>query len=274
MRPPKHSLTHPSFDYRIWNGRPQRTLLVCTENRSGSNLLCEAVYFAGGLGCPVEYYQPGHRARLARRWNAAGLRDYTTALHRFRTDPSGVFSVKLFWPGITKLVSELKPDEFDPAVAKATFAIDAEAYRRIFSTLVDFFPAPTFVFLSRRDEIRQAVSLYFAGATGAWRRYEWANPDKQESLAYDFDAIVQLLARIQNHKAHWINFFRANRVKYYAIDYEDIERDYHGTLQQFFAAFGRPDAAILPPRLQKQADSRSEDLVQKFAVEFSRRVGR
>jgi trehalose 2-sulfotransferase len=268
-----YDLVQRSADYPTWNGRPQRTLLICTQNRAGSTLLDEAIYFAGGLGCPLEYYQPGFRPGLARRWNAAGLREYTAALHRFRTDPSGVFSVKLFWHGVTTMVGELKPDEFDSTLLKPTLATTPDTYRRIFSTLADFFPAPTLVFLSRRDEIRQAVSLYVAGVTGAWRQYERIGSGKKELPLYDFDAIVRLLAKIQNHKANWINFFRANQLRYYAIDYEDMEQDYEGTLREFFTAIGRPDASIVPPRLQKQADSHSEDLVGKFVAEFRQRVG-
>ena len=235
--------------------------------------MCEAIYFAGGLGCPLEYYQPGFRPWLAQRWNTADLYAFTAALHRFRTDPSGVFSVKLFWHGITAMVRELKPNEFARPLPTAPSAADAATYRRMFSALSDLFPAPSFVFLARRDEIYQAVSLYVAGATRAWRQYEGVMPNGDRTPPYDFDIILQLLARIQNHKAHWINFFRANELRYRTIYYEDLEQDYEGTLRKLFTAIGRPDAPIPPPRLQKQADFHSDALTRKFQAEFSQRAG-
>ena len=56
--------------------------------------------FAGGLGCPLEYFHPGFRPALQARWQANYLASYVGQLHRFRTDPSGVFSLKLFWRGL------------------------------------------------------------------------------------------------------------------------------------------------------------------------------
>jgi LPS sulfotransferase NodH len=69
--------------------------LICTHPRSGSTLLGEALYFAGDLGCPLEYFHAGFRPTLAARWGCAGLEDYGRAVHRWRTDPSGTLSVNL-----------------------------------------------------------------------------------------------------------------------------------------------------------------------------------
>ena len=50
-----YDLASAAHDYPIWEGLPRRTVLLCTHPRSGSTLLGEALYFAGGLGCPLEY---------------------------------------------------------------------------------------------------------------------------------------------------------------------------------------------------------------------------
>ncbi len=51
----QYDLVRAEADYPEWQGPPRRTLLICTQPRSGSTLLGEALWFAGGLGCPLEY---------------------------------------------------------------------------------------------------------------------------------------------------------------------------------------------------------------------------
>ena len=64
MPPPSASpydLTLAGADCPRWDGPPRRSILICSHPRSGSTLLGEAIRFAGGLGCPLEYL---HRASL------------------------------------------------------------------------------------------------------------------------------------------------------------------------------------------------------------------
>ena len=82
-----------SADYPPWHGPPNRSLIIGAFQRSGSTLVAEAMYFAGGMGCPHEYFSFGFRPVLERRWRPPDLRSYVAKLHRFRTDPSGVFSI-------------------------------------------------------------------------------------------------------------------------------------------------------------------------------------
>jgi LPS sulfotransferase NodH len=265
-----YDLAQPSADFREWNDRPQRTFLICTQMRSGSTLLGEAIYFAGGLGCPVEYFHRGFRTGFERRWATSDIRAYAKMVHRYRTDPSGVFSVKLFWGDLLELVCEVAPGEFSSLDGVNASRIDASVYRRIFSTIADIFPCPTFILLTRRDEIRQAVSTFVATETRLWRRFSTRTGAPRAD--YNFDGIVQRLAEIQNDNHHWLNFFRGNGLQYYGMTYEDLADNYEVTLRRFFAALGRPDAPITPPRLQKQADVYSEELLERFLIEFHQRA--
>src|ERR1700761_3371165 len=107
-----YDLATAEHDYPARDGAPLRTILICTHPRSGSTLLGEALYFAGGLGCPLEYFHAGFRPALARRWKPRSLSDYIAAAHRWRTDPGGTFAVKLFWRDVRELAAELDPDRF------------------------------------------------------------------------------------------------------------------------------------------------------------------
>ncbi len=263
-------------DYPEWQGEPARSLVICTQQRAGSTLLGEAIYFAGGLGCPIEYFHQGFRPGYERLWKTAGLRDYVATLHRLRTDPSGTFATKLFWRDLLSVARELGLAGFGPVpegdLLHEVQTVSAEMHRRMFAIVPELFPRPKFVLLTRRDAVRQAVSLLIAGQTRAWRKLERHAGPGESQVHYDFHQIVKNLAAIQRWNGDWAEFFRLNGLQYYEIAYEDLWHDYEATLRRFFAAMGRPDARIVPPRLQKQADGQSEEYVQRFHAEFRLRA--
>jgi LPS sulfotransferase NodH len=266
----RYDLTTAAADYQSWPGPPRRSLVICTQQRCGSTLLGEAIYFAKGLGCPLEYFHPGF---ILDRWHAPNIVEYAKTLHRLRTDPSGVFSIKVFWRDLVALVRELEPTEHSRFKGPNPRQTTESDYRRIFATVAWLMPAPTFVFLKRRDEIRQAISMSVAGQTRIWRRFSTLDMlNETQPPKYDFDDIVWLLAQIQSSNAHWGNFFRANNLGFYEVYYEDLASDYEGTLRKFFAGIGRPDAPIGPPRMHRQSDDRSEESVRRFMADFRTRA--
>lgn len=275
LDPRKHGydLVLAPADYPARDGPPARSLIVCTQQRSGSTLLGESIYFAGGFGCPLEYLHLGFRPQFERRWQTSGLRDYVSQLYRLRTSSSGTFAIKLFWRDLLDLAREYAPAEFGglPRGSAATMASGTQ--RRLFEILSELFPNPRFVHLTRKDSVRQAVSFVVAGQTNRWRKFSDRKRDDPE-IEYVFGTILRMLALIQKNDAHWLDFFRANDLPYYAIAYEGLAADYEGTLRPFFAWLGRPDAPIVPPRLQVQSDEHTEALLERFTAEFRRRATR
>ena len=267
----KYDLATAESDYAERRGAPDKTLVICTQQRSGSTLLGEAIYFAGRLGCPLEYFHSGFRPDFERRWGVYGIQTYADAVHHYRTDPSGVFSNKLFWWDVIDLVKELAPTEFDK-LSRGTAAInDPSLYRRIHATIKVLFPNPVFVYLSRQDTVAQAISHNNAVESRKWRQF--TRTERVRPVPYDFDTIVHYLARIQNENRHWQNFFHANALPYYSVVYEELANNYEATLRQLFTWLGRPDANVVPPRLQKQADAQSEELRRRFLADFRERTG-
>lgn len=100
-------------DYPIRLDAPSQSLILCSYQRSGSTLLGEAIHDASGLGCPLEYFHTGFRPRFARRWNADNIRTYAEAVYRYRTDPSGILSVKLFWYDLEEIAAEIAPQSIE-----------------------------------------------------------------------------------------------------------------------------------------------------------------
>ena len=262
-RSPYDLVTGPA-DYPAREGPPVRTVLICSHPRSGSTLLGEAIYWAGGLGCPLEYLHRGFRPALAARWNASALPDYVRALYRFRTDPSGVLSSKLFWRDLDETALELGEG------TTASQALDA------------IFPQPTFVYLRRRDRVRQAVSAFAARSTGTFRALDEASCGGGREVAYDYEGILRELAAADASHACWRQFFTERRIVPLRVDYEDLVNDYSGTVERVVSCLSnsgeqRPPVRLPQPRLRRQADATSEGLIGRFlrdhAMAASRTAG-
>ena len=83
--------------------------------------------------------------------------------------------------------------------------------------------------------------------------------------------MLRRIAVIQRANAHWNKFFDANGIAPFRMTYEDLAADYAGMLAKLFAFLGRPGAAIVPPRLGRQADERSDEIRERFLLEFQQR---
>lgn len=262
-----YDLVKADHDYPAWSGAPRRTILICSHPRSGSTLFGEALYFAGGLGCPLEYYHVGFRPPLAERWQTRDIADYAAAVTAHRTDPTGTLSVKLFWRDVVELVTEIDPDRFGALAQSPPDDTEPATYRAIADLLAPIFPAPVFVHLFRRDRLRQAISAVVATDTGQWRHIP--DVDVREAAGdpqFDLDRIEKLIGYSDFCHGHWRNLFAAIGAAPYELTYEDLAADYAGTVTEALRFLGS-DAAPPRVRMSRQADQESEANVLRFLRE-------
>jgi len=266
-----YDLATAEHDYPAWDGPPLRTILICTHPRSGSTLLGEALYFAGGLGCPLEYFHAGFRPALAARWGCRGLWDYGQAVHRWRTDPSGTLSVKLFWRDVAELAGELQPGRFDDLHERPPEATSPETYREIAGLLAPLFPAVDYIHLVRRDRVRQAVSAAAAVQTGVWRQIpQMGERAEAAPPSFDYATIERLIAYADFCHHHWRRLFAAIGAVPYSLAYEDLTRDHDATVRAVLDHLGSA-AAVPPVRMKRQSDTRNEAMVLRFLREHAAR---
>src|SRR5437763_8800540 len=149
--------------------------LVCATPRSGSTLLCELLKETGVAGRPEEYFEarshtgvpphPGDYLDDLPR-TGAGIRDDTTPprapehssllglssyrdhlIRTFRVGSSdnGVFGAKLMWRNL-------------PDLRALTATLPEYANLELYDLLERLFHHPRYVWMTRRDKVRQAVS--------------------------------------------------------------------------------------------------------------------
>jgi LPS sulfotransferase NodH len=266
--PATYDLARAEHDYPAWEGPPRRTILVCSHPRSGSTLLGEALTFAGGLGCPLEYFHAGFRPGLQRRWGAPDISSLLAAVVRHRTDPSGTLAVKLFWRDLVDLAEAIGPATLRGLRGAAPATIDAKMYRALAGFLAAIFPKSTFVHLTRRDRVRQAVSGLAAIRTARWRDIPGlpVRDGFAAQAVYDFERIDQLVQLAQVCDAHWGKLFAANGLAPIQLTYEALASDYEAMVVDLLRGLGSI-AIPAPPRMRRQGDAGNEALVLRYLRE-------
>lgn len=228
-------------------------------------MLGEALYFAGDLGCPIEYFHVGFRPRLEQEWGVSGTDAYRQAVWRHRTAPNGVLAVKLMWRDVQELARESDPDAFE-VLERPPEQVPGEIYRRLAAFLTTFMPAPSYVHLFRGDRLRQAVSAMIATQTGQWRSIPGAEMERLREPDYDRDTIKRLIGYSDFCHGHWRNLIAASGAPSVSISYEELARDYQPAVGRVMAALGS-NAPLPPVRMRRQASDLSEAFVARYLRE-------
>jgi LPS sulfotransferase NodH len=236
--------------------------LVCATERSGSTLLCELLAATGVAGRPEEYFEclnatgrvrqpreycerdagaeilallpPLEEPRPAGDWR----RRLADALDR-GTTPNGVFGAKMMWAYLPDFLAHDEPER----------ALGAPLY---------------WIHVGRQDKLAQAISLWRAAQTAQWRA-----EDRDVSggePAFHAGAIALLKRRLEEHERGWRGWFAARGIAPLEIPYEALGADPAATVCKVLAHLGLDtDGVDIPvPRMNRQADSRSQEWVERF----------
>ncbi len=104
--------------------------------------------------------------------------------------------------------------------------------------LTRVFDDPRYVWVTRKDKVRQAVSLWRALQTRAWRR-EQASPDGCYGPRYSFAGIEHLTRSLQAEDQAWQSFFADQGIKALKIAYQaDLERNQNAAVRAVLGHIG------------------------------------
>lgn len=256
----------------------RRLLVIASVERTGSTLLCSLLRGTKAAGTPIEYLnihtrnfanfrrqhgvpkiksqlRPlGWLRSLTRRypwrnvsWFESGsYRHYLNKIAAVNTTDNGVFGIKMHW----------------------------NQYQRHMLSLgitTDFWQVPvTWVRITRRDEIRQAISFVRAAQTDSWN----SNMVAVSEPAYDGPAIEAALARIAEENAQWSTYFASNNISPLHITYEELIGDTPATIGKIMNLIGAQVGAIPASRVRPQSDSRNAQWAAQFAIEYPQHAHR
>jgi LPS sulfotransferase NodH len=242
--------------------RPRTQFLICTTPRSGSTLLC-SLLGSTGLAGMRRGQVVGHEYAL----ELVGRRDQRTdfgpldrdSLRRFFQDafdrsrtPNGVAGFKLMWEQVRRLALRLG------------YPANSEGFG--FHDFATLFPETTrFIWLTRRERVRQAVSLVKAVQSQCW------NSAEQERFTsfyvFDYLALKRTVKMLEHHDAMWREFFEHNAIKPLEVVYEDVIRDRWEQVQRIAGFVEIPGAVaseIGEVHYRKQSVSLNDLWVERF----------
>jgi trehalose 2-sulfotransferase len=266
---------------------PTRSYLVCATPRSGSTLLCHLLDQTGVAGRPQEYFEALQHSgrprqpeeyfdrerhaniveRLAFRempdadssveanplWDPDHYDRYLDCVLEEGTTDNGVFGAKLMWGYFGDFVDLLRGiPELGPLSVPG---------------LLDrVFPDLHYIQITREDKVRQAVSLWKAVQTQAWRAQPGDAEGSRVEPQFSFRAINYLVRLLTAHDASWDAYFLGLGHEPLKLTYEELAAAPQDTVERALGHLGIDpvDPGVLEgPRLQVQADELSERWVRR-----------
>lgn len=247
---------------------PSSSVFICHTLRCGSTLLCDALSNTGVAGYAEEYFpercadgtvfvSTGAALKDPEIWECdwtrAAFEDCLVRVLKSGTTPNGVFAAKVKWANMPYL-SEL----LDPSMGSDG--------RSLAERLNAELPGLRYVWITRRDKLRQAVSLIKARQSQQWKATA-AHPQESGPIVYSFYLLDEALRRIVDEECAWEEYFTEAGITPVTVVYEDLVRDYESTVRQLLGLLqiDLPADYVFPaPGVQKQADTVSEDWLQRY----------
>ena len=226
----------------------KKIYLICTTPRSGSNLLSALLESSGMMGQPSEYLNhTGTIPTLAKKHNLIDtnstiiLRKYLDFVIHNRSSANNVCGIKLFFNQLERFLD--------------------------FPEMREILQQCHFIFLTRKDLVAQAVSMYIATETNIWKSMK-EDKSSRDFVEYNELKINSILENLIKQNNKWSEFFGVNKLNYLEVNYEEILEN-SNQLCQKICSFCGVDVSnykflLESSRFKKQGDS----LNQKFANIF------
>lgn len=213
--------------------------------RSGSNYLCDMILRAGGLTFPMEYYFPYDFNERMAFWDSKEIE-----IERInRTKISGPRS----W--------------FGEIMHRGSIKCTWTAHQQMLSEVSDLYAQihKKYIYLRRRDKLRQAISWYRANHSKRWTSQDKINPDPP----YDEQAISERIEWIEYDEKMWGEYL-SNR-EHLELFYEDLS---YNTLELYeqFTGLKRSRYRDTDSDYTIIRDNLTEEWVEKYAKRNSNAI--
>ncbi len=234
--------------------QPHTSYLICATPRSGSSLLCEALRNTGKAGRPEEFFLPRNEPVWQGRWNTSTYAEYLAEAIKQGTTPNGVFGAKIMWGYFDDFASKL------PQLA----GFKASSNHALMTSI---FPNLHYIWIRRRDKVRQAISHAKARQTNVWRLETAIATLSRNEPTFFFEQIDFMIREIEAHEAAWQHYFAESGIQPLVVVYEDLVLKYKETAIQILNYLNIPTfdyVEFAPRRLKQQADEQTEQWVQHY----------
>jgi len=222
--------------------KASKFLIIASTGRSGSHMLGHALQKCGCFGFPLEYVNPSNLTQWKKRFHKDNLHDVLSEIQHHRTSPNGVFGIKIHYSHI---------DQFNG-----------------FNNLKDYFPNAYYIHLSRKNALKQAISMSIAEQTGVWIS---GQKPKNNNPQYSYKAIEKSLRQIIIDNASWQYILEANACNYMQMDFDFVRNNLALSIQKLAEFMDiKLDSGKFPDDqvTKKQSNDLNSEWENKFLTEY------
>jgi trehalose 2-sulfotransferase len=164
---------------------------------------------------------------------------------------NGVWGGKLMWGHVEDLMTRARQL---PGLADARL-------EQVLDSLLD---DPQLIFVTRRDKVAQAISLWRAVQTQSWRAED---ATKADDPAYEYTAIDHLVSQLESDERSWKEWFARTGQQPFVVTYDQLEAAPAETVATVLHVLGLPDTSVAVPRLSRQRDELSAAWAERYRQE-------
>lgn len=254
--------------------------LVLASQRSGSTLLVESLRATGVAGEPQEFFQylpTTSQAPQPREWFAGVTddsilrlldplfdgtpdlapseiwRDYIRTVGR---TPNGVWGGKLMW-------------NQTPLLRQRAEGLPNRSGTGLLAAIRDVVGSdPVLVYVHRPDVVSQAVSFWRAVQTRVWRGRP--DPVRDARAEYHAGAIAHVVSLLREQEQGWRGWFAEENVNPIDVPYPVLWRNLTTIVGSILEALGLDPRLAPAPVLERQADQRSDEWVDRYRADAER----
>lgn len=219
---------------------PFTCYLIAASPRCGSQLLGSLLTATRLAGNPDEHFNPWHMGDATNFFPDDLLYgpEHIQRLITEQTTPNGVFGTKAHFLQVTNFVG--------------------------LDRLENLYPRPLkYIYLRRNDIERQGVSLARAAQTNSYN----SDMPEQNKPVYNFHQISQCTREVRVQDKGWKTYFHNRGIEPFQVIYEELMEERTRILRgvlEFLGISLLPDFQFPETHLKKQADSISDEWVEKF----------
>lgn len=230
--------------------------LVLASQRSGSTLLVESLRSTGVAGEPQEFFQylpTTSQSPQPQQW-FEGVQDESI--------------IRLLDP-----LDEGKPDLAPPEIWRDYIQTVGRTPHRsgdgLLAAIRDVIGSdPVLVHVYRPYVVSQAVSLWRAVQTRVWRGRP--DPVRDSRAEYHAGAIAHVITMLREQEEGWRNWFEDEDVKPIQVSYPVLWRNLTQIVGDVLEAIGLDRQLAPAPVLERQADQRSDEWVDRYRADAER----
>jgi len=234
----------------------------------GTTLLGSSLFQTGRAGRPMEYFDlyDGSKKFWTDRLEVAHPSEYFEKIVAEGSTENGVFTTKLHWNQIPALVQA-----FDDAYGPDRPGIRPERFHSVFEQR---FEATDYIWMRRRNQVAQGISLYRAWQSGLWElpRDQKPAPGQtehqatQRKIPFDFAKIDKQIKIAQQYDQNWRQYLIKHRLRALVVIYEDFIANYEDTIRGIYRylKLDWPEMQIPPPFYEKIAGDESVEWEREY----------